>query len=274
MKKFEFYEVVETRKNGDSYSTYRPAKEEALELARESYRGLTSKEQDETDVCVKGYYITLPDDADTSNIDSLITAINNGDIDCPEHIGYFPDDCLIFSDSLNGTVVNLEHKLLKRAEQFAAETSEVFSESYPDGFDVSNAGVGFLDEQDGELVDTDDQVDFIDDRRALREAILRNVWTSREAYLYIVSDDGSLFIDTKFGVDIDDCAIKDYKTYDMFVRPFREQLRTAREMRGLTQRKAAELLSVPLRTYEDWERGLRTPPTYTQEAMISEMKNR
>ena len=41
---------------------------------------------------------------------------------------------------------------------------------------------------------------------------------------------------------------------------FAEQLREARKQKGLTQRKAAELLSVPLRTYESWECDNRTPP--------------
>ena len=36
-----------------------------------------------------------------------------------------------------------------------------------------------------------------------------------------------------------------------------------REIRGeLSQAKAAALYGVPKRTWEDWERGIRTPPEY------------
>ena len=38
--------------------------------------------------------------------------------------------------------------------------------------------------------------------------------------------------------------------------------RTSREQAGHTQQQAADLLGVPYRTYQDWERGVSRMPTY------------
>jgi DNA-binding transcriptional regulator YiaG len=41
-----------------------------------------------------------------------------------------------------------------------------------------------------------------------------------------------------------------------------EQLQMARRLRGLSQSKAAALIGVPVRTYQNWEIGYRRPPDY------------
>lgn len=41
----------------------------------------------------------------------------------------------------------------------------------------------------------------------------------------------------------------------------------------MTQKAFAEYLNVPLRTYEAWERGLRTPPAYLVELIEYKLKN-
>ncbi len=47
-----------------------------------------------------------------------------------------------------------------------------------------------------------------------------------------------------------------------------DRLKIARST--LSQAKAAEQLGIPLRTWEDWERGVRTPPEYVV-AMIEKL---
>ena len=41
-----------------------------------------------------------------------------------------------------------------------------------------------------------------------------------------------------------------------------DTIRTARKASSLTQEELADLLKIPKRTIEDWERGTRTPPSY------------
>lgn len=36
---------------------------------------------------------------------------------------------------------------------------------------------------------------------------------------------------------------------------------------GFTQKRMADFLNVPLRTYEDWERGVATPPAYVHDTI-------
>jgi DNA-binding transcriptional regulator YiaG len=51
-----------------------------------------------------------------------------------------------------------------------------------------------------------------------------------------------------------------------------EDLKKVRTGKGLSQAKAAELLEVPKRTWEDWERGISTPPSYTLRLVIRELE--
>ena len=41
----------------------------------------------------------------------------------------------------------------------------------------------------------------------------------------------------------------------------------------MTQNAFAEYLNIPIRTIEDWERGLRTPPAYLIELIQYKLKN-
>jgi len=51
---------------------------------------------------------------------------------------------------------------------------------------------------------------------------------------------------------------------DIMPDTFSEQLRAAREAAGLKQIEAARWFGVPIRTYQGWEYGERTPPAYVQ----------
>jgi DNA-binding transcriptional regulator YiaG len=51
-----------------------------------------------------------------------------------------------------------------------------------------------------------------------------------------------------------------------------EDLKKARAEKGLSQAKAAELLEIPKRTWEDWERGKSAPPSYTLRLVIRELE--
>lgn len=47
-----------------------------------------------------------------------------------------------------------------------------------------------------------------------------------------------------------------------------EVLRTARCKTGLSQALFAKKFSIPVRTYEQWERGIRVPPEYVVNLML------
>lgn len=49
---------------------------------------------------------------------------------------------------------------------------------------------------------------------------------------------------------------------------FPEQLKQLRKEKRLTQKQAYTILQVPRRTYEDWERGIASPPEYVQRFVI------
>lgn len=53
---------------------------------------------------------------------------------------------------------------------------------------------------------------------------------------------------------------------------FSEQLRKMREEVGLSQRKVAEQVLIPARTYEKWETGVRTPAPYVQRFVLNELE--
>lgn len=54
---------------------------------------------------------------------------------------------------------------------------------------------------------------------------------------------------------------------------FSEQLKVARNVAGLTQQTMADLMLIPKRTIEDWERGKSTPPPYVQRFVLNELEN-
>ena len=52
---------------------------------------------------------------------------------------------------------------------------------------------------------------------------------------------------------------------------FSDQLKYHLEKNGLSQAKAAELLFVPLRTFESWVQGKRKPPIYIRPLILKEL---
>ena len=53
---------------------------------------------------------------------------------------------------------------------------------------------------------------------------------------------------------------------------FSDQLHQLRAELHITQREAYTALEVPRRTYEDWERGQRTPPEYLQRIILRQLE--
>lgn len=53
---------------------------------------------------------------------------------------------------------------------------------------------------------------------------------------------------------------------------FAEQLKTERKRLGLTQPEAAGLLSVPDRTYWEWENAKTEPPEIAQEGALARIQ--
>ena len=52
---------------------------------------------------------------------------------------------------------------------------------------------------------------------------------------------------------------------------FAIQLKNAKKTAGLTQQAMADLMLIPKRTIEDWERGKNTPPSYVQRFVLNEL---
>lgn len=63
------------------------------------------------------------------------------------------------------------------------------------------------------------------------------------------------------------------KEHGMIVGPsFAEKLKKAKKEAGLTQQKMADLMLIPKRTIEDWERGINVPPAYVQRFVLNELE--
>lgn len=50
-------------------------------------------------------------------------------------------------------------------------------------------------------------------------------------------------------------------------------IKEARQAKGLSMRKAAVLIGVPYRTWQDWEAGLRKPPDYVERLIVEKLSN-
>ena len=48
-------------------------------------------------------------------------------------------------------------------------------------------------------------------------------------------------------------------------------IREARKIAGLTQKRLSEKYNIPLRTIEEWEAGRRTPPSYVQDLLVDKI---
>lgn len=49
-------------------------------------------------------------------------------------------------------------------------------------------------------------------------------------------------------------------------------IKEARISARLTQKQMSDLLDIPKRTIEDWERGTRTPPRYVEKLIVEKLK--
>lgn len=50
------------------------------------------------------------------------------------------------------------------------------------------------------------------------------------------------------------------------------EFKEARLAADLTQQQMADLMEIPLRTIQDWERDRRTPPPYVRRFVLNELK--
>lgn len=56
------------------------------------------------------------------------------------------------------------------------------------------------------------------------------------------------------------------------MKTFAEKLKQAKKAAGMTQQKMADLMLIPKRTIEEWERGNNIPPTYIQRFVLNELE--
>ena len=49
-------------------------------------------------------------------------------------------------------------------------------------------------------------------------------------------------------------------------------IKEARLSAGLTQQRMSEVFEIPKRTIENWEAGIRKPPTYVEKLVIRELE--
>lgn len=54
---------------------------------------------------------------------------------------------------------------------------------------------------------------------------------------------------------------------------FPKELKAARAAAGLSQAKLAAVTTIPLRTLQDWEAGVRTPPPYVQHMVLDKLNS-
>lgn len=53
------------------------------------------------------------------------------------------------------------------------------------------------------------------------------------------------------------------------MKNFKEKLKEARIEKGYTQDQLSAIMGIPKRTIEDWERGVRNPPIWTQKMVLT-----
>lgn len=51
-----------------------------------------------------------------------------------------------------------------------------------------------------------------------------------------------------------------------------DKIKAARKDAGLTQKRMSELLNIPLRTIEDWERGVREPADWAAALIVEKLQ--
>ena len=50
-------------------------------------------------------------------------------------------------------------------------------------------------------------------------------------------------------------------------------IKEARALANLTQKQLSEMLNIPLRTIENWEAGVRKPPSYVEALVVEKIQN-
>lgn len=50
-------------------------------------------------------------------------------------------------------------------------------------------------------------------------------------------------------------------------------IKEARKSAGLTQLQMSQVMGIPRRTIEDWERGVKTPPEYVERLVVEKLLN-
>lgn len=55
---------------------------------------------------------------------------------------------------------------------------------------------------------------------------------------------------------------------------FSEDLKNERKLAELTQKEAAQVLDVPLKTLQAWEQGVRTPPAYLRKMILDQLNRK
>lgn len=51
-----------------------------------------------------------------------------------------------------------------------------------------------------------------------------------------------------------------------------EKIKAARKDAGLTQQQMSDIMGIPKRTIEDWERGARKCPDWTERLVVAELE--
>lgn len=54
---------------------------------------------------------------------------------------------------------------------------------------------------------------------------------------------------------------------------FAERFKAARKAAGLTQEEMLAAMDIPRRTVQDWERGIKAPPTYAQRLVLEKLES-
>lgn len=54
---------------------------------------------------------------------------------------------------------------------------------------------------------------------------------------------------------------------------FAEKFKAARKAAGMTQQSIEDLMQIPRRTVQDWEKGKMIPPPYVQRLVLKELES-
>lgn len=75
-------------------------------------------------------------------------------------------------------------------------------------------------------------------------------------------------------VVMDDGTVAMYESPEHYLKRKEKEappIRKARKKTTLSMKEAAEMIGVPLRTWENWELGYRTPPEYVEKLIVEKL---